>query len=361
MHPVLRSGKEILFAGLLWSPVTFWVILLHRILTGSEYSDSALLIIPPMVLQLGISIALWFICKSLRFERGGIFNFVSRHLFSIVLINSAWILLTEGYSNILDSSMGTEKWNTLFSNSIPLFVGVGISIYLFSSLLYYLIIANDNIRMKEQEILEQQLFSSRSELSALKSTIHPHFLFNSLNILRPLIDKSPEEANNLITKLSEFLIYSFKYGSRQESTIEDELEHIRNYMSIEKMRLDKRLKTEFTIDKDTLSTPVPPLILLPVIENGIKHGISQLLNGGLLSVKISKGKENIIIEIKNPFEVPDKKPAGGGHGLSNLKKRLSLYYGNRGGLITEREENIFFTRIFIPLPEVSGCPGGAGE
>lgn len=354
MHPVLRSGKEILFAGLLWSPVTFWVIILHRILTGSEYSDSALLIIPPMILELGIAVSLWYICRSLRFEKGEIFNFISRHLVSLVLINSAWLLLTEGYSNILDSSMGTDKWNILFSDSIPLFAGVGVSIYFISSLLYYLIIANDNIRAKEQEILQQQLFSSRSELAALKSTIHPHFLFNSLNLLRPLIDKTPEKANELITKLSEFLIYSFKYGSRHDSTVKDELEHIRNYLSIEKMRLGKRLCTEFDIDKKTLSAPVPPLILLPVIENSIKHGISQLLDGGLLSVKVKQGKENITIEIKNPFELPEKPLTGGGHGLSNLKKRIFLYYGNKGGLITEREENIFSIKLFIPLPEATG-------
>ena len=105
----------------------------------------------------------------------------------------------------------------------------------------------------------------------------------------------------------------------------------------------------FDIGEGTSDIQVPPLILLPVVENSIKHGISQLLEGGLISVKTLYKEEHLVIIISNPYEENTKKPRGRGHGLNNLKKRMKLYYKGEGGVLTGKKDNLFNVRIFIPV------------
>ncbi len=353
MHPAFRSGKDMIIAGLLWSPVAFWTIILHRTLSGASFPDSTILLAPPMILLLGIAISVWYICKGLPFEKGDILYFITRHSFTMILIIAVWIGISSGYSSLLNEYFPAGKWKELFSSSIPLLSGTGIFTYLLSILIYYLVLASERIRIAEKEVLQKQLEASRSELEALKTTIHPHFLFNSLNLISPLIKQSPDRASELISHLSEFLIYSFEHSIKKSSLVRDEIEHINNYLSVEKFRLGDKLEMAFEIEEGTTGIQVPPLILLPVVENSIKHGISQLIEGGLVTIKTFRNEEHLVIFISNPYEENIKKLRGRGHGLNNLKKRMTLYYKGEGGVLTEKKDNIFKVRIFIPI---SGGP-----
>ena len=349
MHPAFRSGKDMIVAGLLWSPVAFWTIFLHQTLSGSGFSSSTILLAPSMILLLGIAISVWYICKGLPFEKSDILYFIARHSLTMVLVLAVWIGISSGYSSLLNEYFPAGKWKELFGSSIPLLTGTGIFTYLLSILIYYLVLANERIRIAEKEALQQQLEASMSELEALKTTIHPHFLFNSLKLISPLIKQSPDRASELISHLSEFLIYSFEHSIKKSSTVLDEIEHIKNYLSVEKFRLGDRLGILSDIEEGTSHIQVPPLILLPVVENSIKHGISQLLEGGLVTVKTLKNEEHLVIFISNPYEENVKKPRGRGHGLNNLKKRMKLYYKGEGGVLTGKKDNVFNVRIFIPI------------
>jgi len=349
MHPAFRSGKDMIVAGLLWSPVAFWTIFLHRTLSGSDLSSSAILLVPPMILLLGIAISVWYICKGLPFEKGNILYFIVRHSLTMIMILAVWLGVSSGYSGLLNENFASGNWSELFSSSLPLLTGTGIFTYLLSILIYYLFLANERIRAAEKEILQKQLEASRSELEALKTTIHPHFLFNTLNLISPLIKRSPSQASELISHLSEFLIYSFEHSIKTKSTLRDEIEHIKNYLGVEKFRLGDRLETEFKLQKGTSDIQVPPLILLPVVENSVKHGISQLLEGGNIRIETIIKEEHLVIIVSNPYEENAKKPRGRGHGLNNLKKRLKLYYKGEGGILTGKKESFFKVKIFIPL------------
>jgi len=351
MHPAFRSGKDMIVAGLLWSPVALWTIILHRTLSDSDLSTSAILLVPPMILLLGIAISVWYICKGLPFEKGNILYFIVRHSLTMIMILAVWLGISNGYSGLLNEYFSSGNWTKLFSSSIPLLTGTGIFAYLLSILIYYLFLANERIRAAEKEILQQQLEASRSELEALKTTIHPHFLFNTLNLISPLIKRSPKQASELISHLSEFLIYSFEHSVKTKSTVNDEIEHIKNYLSVEKFRLGDRLETELKLQKGTTGIKVPPLILLPVVENSIKHGISQLLEGGVIRIETLIKEEHMVIIVSNPYEENAKKPRGRGHGLKNLKKRLKIYYKGKGGILTGKEKDLFKVRIFIPMEE----------
>ncbi len=338
-------------AGLLWSPVAVLVIILHKQFFKISFRESTLFLIPPLVFLFGIVISTWYICKGLPFEKENFSSFFLRHFLSLILILGIWIGLTAFYFEILLNYIPSIDRNILYNESIPFLAGAGIFIYLFSTLIYYLIFANEKLKLSEKEALQKQLEASRSEIQALKTTIHPHFLFNTLNLLSPLIKQDPVLASELISHLSEFLIYSFEHSIKQNSTLTDELDHVRNYLSVEKFRLGERLKVKYDIGKDTSDLIVPPLILLPIVENSIKHGISRKLKGGKISIKTERRNNFLVITIKNPFEDSGETPVGRGYGLRNLKKRMELYYEGEGGVLTENKDDIFTVNIFIPVNE----------
>lgn len=352
MHPLFLSGKKIFITGLLWSPVTFWVVTLHMLLTASVFSDSAIFVIPPMIIEFFIAASLWYICKSTPFPENDLTTFFTKHLLSMIAVTAIFLSLTYGYSLLLTNIYLNDKWTALFSRSLLLFSGVGASIYILTSLFFYLIITNGKVIAAEKNFLNQQLETTRAELNALKSTIHPHFIFNSLNLMKPLIKRDSKKAAEVISQLSEFLIYSYVYGNKPESTVEREIEHIKNYLYVEKMRLGKRLNIAYSIEEETLKIPVLPLILLPLAENCIKHGISQLIDGGNVKVSTKKSVNSLIFEFINSFENSgEKTDARSGHGLKNLEKRIKLFYGNNSGIIRESRSNLFSVKLYIPIKE----------
>ncbi len=335
--------------GLLWSPLCLGAIVIHKNLTGVSWGESALLIIPPLAVQLFICLSLWYICKVIRLDRRYPFKRLAIHVLTLAIINGVWLFFILVYSQVLDLVFKTVRWVDLFVQSIPIFLGIGVSLYFIWVLVYYLILANEEIRANEQEVFKQRLFASQAELRALKTTIHPHFLFNSLNMIGPLIHQSPRQARVFLSQLTDFLIYSLQYGKKQQVTVQDELDHITNYLAVEGERLGERLKLALHTDPTVLQCSILPLTLLPLVENAIKHGISQCLEGGTLSISIKPDSGYLSVEIENPYEKPARPVKGDGLGLETLKKRIEVYYGPAGSVTVDRGEETFNVKLRLPL------------
>jgi two-component system LytT family sensor kinase len=351
-HPFLRSPKQFLVMGLLWSPLCLWIIIIHKNLANVSWITSTLLIIPPMIIKLFISLSLWYICKTIKPERRFLFKLIAIHLSSLAVINALWLFFILIYSNLLDLVTNTDTWINLFAESIHIFLGVGVSLYFISVLVYYLVQANEKIRSAEQEILEQKLFASQAQLNALKTTIHPHFFFNSLNMIGPLLRKSPKRAQTFINQLSDFLLYSLRYGKKQQVTVRDELDHITNYLAIEGERLGERLLVDLNVVETVLELPILPLTLLPLVENAIKHGIGQSLEGGTLSISITSDPDDLVVEVQNPYEKSSRPTKGEGMGLETLKKRINVYYGSSGRMMIDKNDSTFNVKLRIPTGNV---------
>jgi LytS/YehU family sensor histidine kinase len=305
-----------------------------------------------MIIKLFISLSLWYLCKTIKLERRYLFKLTAIHLLSMAVINALWLFFILIYSNVLDLVTNTDTWFNLFAESIHIFLGVGVSLYFISVLVYYLVLANEKIRSTEQEILEQKLFASQAELNALKTTIHPHFFFNSLNMIGPLLRKSPKRAQTFINQLSDFLLYSLRYGKKQQVTVRDELDHITNYLAIEGERLGERLKVDLNVAQTVLEQPILPLTLLPLVENAIKHGIGQSLEGGTLSISITSDPDDLVVEVQNPYEKPSRPTKGEGMGLETLKKRINVYYGSSGRVMIHKNDSTFNVKLRLPAGNV---------
>lgn len=349
MHPFLRSIRHLLLMGLFWSPIVFCIILLQSSLSGAGLGKATVLVGPPMLIELFICLSAWYPCKAISTERYNLLQVLFRHTLAALLLSFIWLLSTALYSEILDYLTKQQVWRNLFNQAVPLLLAVGLFLYLMVALIYYLFLTMEKTRQMEQVALENHLVASRAELNSLKASIHPHFLFNSLTALSTLTRSDPEKAQEMSLQLADFLRYSLSYGREDLVQVKNELEHIDNYLGIEKQRLGEKLQLDFAIEPDTRAEKLPPFSLLPLIENAIKHSIQQSLQTATLTLKIQKRAGFMNITVINPWErsfVTEKKS---GYGLIGLKKRLAGIYGDKATLTAKKDQDRYTVVLQVPL------------
>lgn len=200
------------------------------------------------------------------------------------------------------------------------------------------------LRNKETERLMRE-----AELSNLRQQLQPHFLFNSLNSISALTIAQPEQARKMIEQLSDFLRGCVKKDGNQMVPLSDELHHLQLYLDIEKVRFGHRLVTQINTDKSVLGMKLPSLLLQPVLENAIKFGLYDTTGQVVISLEAKSEQNNLVIEIKNPFDAETAPPrAGTGFGLSSVQRRLALLFYRNDLLETKQSDSIFTTTIKIP-------------
>lgn len=220
---------------------------------------------------------------------------------------------------------------------------------LFWSLLYF--IAHYFVNYKSQEIqnLKLQATQTEIELNNLKSQLNPHFMFNALNSVRALVSENPDQAKEAITKLSNMLRAALQTGKKSLISLEEELQLVHNYLSIEKIRFEDRLQYKFNIDSNTRALPVPPLMIQTLVENAVKHGVSNLPEGGLIELNTHLSDGRLTIELFNSGEYTvEKKSNSTRLGLKNTCRRLKLLYGESCTLTIKNEHNRVVTTVNIP-------------
>ena len=202
--------------------------------------------------------------------------------------------------------------------------------------------------------LKRQAEMNEIELNNLKSQLNPHFIFNALNSIRALIDEDPKKSKLAITQLSTILRSTLVSDQNSLSKFEEELKTVKNYLGLEMIRYEERLKVNFDIDPASYSYQVPPLMLQTLVENGIKHGISQLKEGGEIRVesKVQDGKLHIAIRNSGQLRKTNGKKYNGksGLGLINTQRRLSLIYGDQAKFKIRNESgSMVLTELILPL------------
>jgi len=198
------------------------------------------------------------------------------------------------------------------------------------------------------ERLELNSTLKQAQLNTLKGQINPHFMFNSLNNIRGLMLEDVEKSRDMLTKLSEMLRYSLTKTDVNAIVLEEELEMVDNYIELAKIQLEQRLKYVKKIDPKSLLIPIPPMIIQLLIENATKHGISNLKAGGVITLKTEAKQKELIIQVRNSGRLQlDKNSTQ--LGLSNIRQRLRLLYGDKASFSLEEADNEVIANIKIPL------------
>ena len=199
-------------------------------------------------------------------------------------------------------------------------------------------------------MLRSRAAAQDAELRALKAQLNPHFLFNALNSIRALISLDPPRAQALVTELAGLLRYAIGSSDAQLVPLERELQVTRGYLSLESARLEERLRVRIDVPDDCLRAPVPALLVQGLVENGIKHGVARLAEGGEIALSARMDAGQLRLEVTNPT-APGSAPRapGAGVGLQNARERLRLLFGNLASLeLDEASPGVLVARLRLP-------------
>jgi sensor histidine kinase YesM len=209
-------------------------------------------------------------------------------------------------------------------------------------------LAYDYYAMRKQQA-QLQKRTAEAELNLLKAQVQPHFLFNTLNNIYFVAQRESPTTAGLLERLSNIMRYFVDEGPKEKILLTREIDFIRDYIHLEKMRMRHPLQVDFDILGEPNGVSIPPMLLIPLVENVFKHGINKRSEENLLTVKLTISKDRLDLEVWNRLfeEIEPKQP--GGNGLANLRSRLELLYGQQYQLQTEKKEALFLAHLNIPL------------
>ena len=221
-----------------------------------------------------------------------------------------------------------------------------ISIWLLIYILYHYIEKNRNNQIDR---LKLETTVKELELKTIKSHINPHFIFNSLNSIRALVDENPERARKAITELSNILRSSMQAEKSETVPLEKELDIVKDYLALEHMRFEERLKIVMDIDEDTLQQQVPPMMLQTLVENAIKHGISKQINGGTVKVVADFKENHLELLVQNTGQLSTNINING-FGIKSTEDRLNLMYQGKATFeIKNIDGNMVQSKVIMPI------------
>jgi hypothetical protein len=202
-------------------------------------------------------------------------------------------------------------------------------------------------RSREKEV-RLQLAVREAELRALEAQINPHFLFNCLNSIRGLVVENPPLAQDMITRFANILRYNLQRDLTHTVPLASEVEVVSDYLALESVRLEERLKVRMTIEPEAAGVPIPPMLLQSLVENAVKYGIAPLPAGGELLVSARLDGDALVLEVDNPGHLADTHPDATGVGLANTRERLRILYGSRASLRLENREGSVAATVLVP-------------
>lgn len=297
--------------------------------------------------------------RRVRIDRLGLGRFLAAHLLGMLLVFVPYWALRRGVAFVWAGF--ASGWNAALlggllptrQNLLGSFLGVPLAYFLI--LLGSEAMTHAEARREEEaqaERLAGQLAEAR--LALLQRQVHPHFLFNALQAISTLLHRDPATADALLMRLSALLRAMLENASGQTLSLKTELELTRRYLEIEQARFGDRLLVTWSVDESLLETPVPSLVILPLVENAIRHGLSPKVGPGRLTVGVGAEGTSLVVTVTDDG-LGATAPLGNGVGIANTRERLEALYGERASLEIEtaRGEG-FCARVRLPLVQVRG-------
>ncbi|MGD0340975.1 MAG: histidine kinase [Bacteroidales bacterium] len=346
-HPVLGNRVRLIVWWLVWLFLSLGQALLFYYAFGSFTSISIVDSITSLIIYSGIALSLWypfgFFIKSEAKPFSLIMDFALTGAVSVTL----WIFITKMVMLLVfpQANNYQQYWDATF----PYRVGTGVILYAMIILTYFLFESLSNLSEKNAREAKLESLVKETELKMLRSQINPHFLFNSLNSISSLTITDPEKARNMVIKLSDFMRYALSRKDEQPVSLRSELDNLRLYLEIEKVRFGDRLSTEEHIGPEVLEAKVPVMLLQPLYENAVKHGVYESTGSVRIITSASVSDGLLGITISNNFENGVSAAKGTGTGLLNVSRRLELIYGNKASVRTEKKDGMFTVYLYLPV------------
>ena len=345
-HPILSNRVRLIVWWLVWILLASGQSLLFYYAFGKFITISLVDSLISLLIFSGIALSLWYPFRYFNSGEIKITSLITNLVASGALSITIWILLTK----FIMTSVIPEQENYLayWDETFPYRIGTGVFIYGLIILTYYLFVSLSNLSEKNAKEARLETLVKETELKMLRSQINPHFLFNSLNSISSLTITDPEKARDMVVKLSEFMRYALSRKDELPVSLQNELENLRLYLEIEKVRFGDKLITEETIGEDCLDIKIPVLLLQPLYENAVKHGVYESTESVKIITNAKLNNGYIEITISNNYEDSPSQKKGTGTGLLNVSRRLELYYGNQALIKSTKENGMYTVSLYIP-------------
>ncbi|HET7180372.1 MAG TPA: histidine kinase [Chryseosolibacter sp.] len=310
---------------------------------GETSSDRIIFLFFESLLPFLVTHVARVVLKPSKWLNIGVPRLISRVLSMSLLLGLIYYFLRIPLSLLL----GIYDKNVLFD---PISIWGLSSVYAVIFFLWYVLYFTFHYFDQYNKGLKYEASMVQIELNNLKSQLNPHFIFNALNSIRALVDENPLKSKQAINQLSTILRSSLASDKKGLTKFADELKIVRDYLGLEGIRFEERLKAEFEIDPDSNRFYVPPLMIQTLVENGIKHGISRLTEGGVIQLQTVVDRDRLKIRIRNSGRLVNGERSGmSGIGLKNTVQRLKLIYGDEASFrIVNEKDNFVLTEIIIP-------------
>lgn len=258
------------------------------------------------------------------------------------VLYSALVLLLSQTAGLDENRRNLDFITRLFANILNLGIFI-VPWVLFYYFYHYLV----KSRKQQLDTLKLEALVRELELKTIKAHINPHFIFNALNSIRALIDEDPNRARDSVTHLSNILRSSMQAEKLETVPLERELNIVKDYLALEYIRFEDRLKIEYNINNDTLAQPVPPMMLQTLVENAIKHGIGKQLNGGVVKVTSEFKNDYHQLIVQNSGHLNGHANADG-FGLSSTRNRLDLMFEGKARFEITQDGDLVVAKVLIP-------------
>jgi len=346
LHPLLTAPRRLGLYLLVWLVPTALLVAVPVLTYPPGWRSILLVVVPLAVLYAFVCLAAWYPCQA-NPPGTPLLRLIGIQLGAAAASTVAWLLLGRGWSLVI------ARWRPgvleAYDRMLPLLALAGVFLYLLAAAACYLHLAREASHDAERQALEAQVVAREAELKALRAQMDPHFLFNALNSVSALVGTDPQGARRMCEQLAGFLRGSLELDRAERIPLSKELALVHAFLQIERVRFGDRLKFVSEIDEAAASIEVPPLLLQPLVENALKHGIAHLVDGGTVTVQAKRRGGTVYLVVDNPID-PDRPPSRGlALGLENVRRRMQTTYGERALVVVDHKPQRFRVELRIPL------------
>jgi two-component system sensor histidine kinase AlgZ len=355
MQSPLGDRRRLQLHLVAWGLVGTLLALLARNGFGVTWVQALAFGVPLGLLAAPLSLSALFLARAMPLTRTATWRIGISAVVASLIAGSVWASLGRWWWRFL-GRIGVPADGAASSSFVSLLVGFGALAYLLSVTVHYALQALEESAALAQKELQSQIMAREAELRALRAQVDPHFLFNSLNAVSGLIAPDPVRAKEMVQRLADFLRSSLTLGAVPRIKLEREMTLVASYLEIEQVRFGDRLRVRVDVEPALNAVAVPPLLLQPLIENAVRHGIATCLGGGTIEVEGRRRGDLVWLTVTNPRD-PDGGRRGTGFGLDIVRRRLSGAFGTRAALAIEPSDESYRVSITWPAqPFADGLP-----
>jgi two-component system sensor histidine kinase AlgZ len=315
---------------------------------GMTWLDAGLLGFTLASLGELISLPAWYSCRIAPIQKTPVWRLLATHVMAAQILSLLWLGVGKLISRALALVPALQGIDARFDQRATIVYGAGCVFYLLAVSFHYTSLAQEASREFETRAMETSIQARDAELKALKAQINPHFLFNSLNSISALTSIDPVRARDMCVLLGDFLRLTLGLGEKTAVRFSEELDLLQKYMAIEKVRFGERLKMREEIQEESKACLLPPLLLQPLVENAVKHGIAGLPEGGEIRLAAERQNGRLAILVENSWDPEAPPRRSGGMGLKNVERRLEARYGKDASLRVNAEGELFQVSLSLP-------------